>query len=88
MKSETVKHFFSNWPLQRLLGLAAGLFFMYQAIWYQEAIPAFLGAFFLFQAITNTGCLGSRSCAVPGPNSSNSVKNEITDIEFTEIKEE
>lgn len=77
-----------NWPLWRIIALAAGLFFSYQAVWYQDAVPGFLGAFFLFQAVTNIGCLGSRSCAVPEPDKEHHGKDEITDIEFAEIKEE
>lgn len=89
MNSKTINNILSDWPLRRIIGLAAGLFFIYQAFWYQDAIPGFLGAFFLFQAITNTGCLGSRSCAVPEPGSNRSENNnEVTTIEFTEINQD
>ncbi len=88
MDSKVADKLFTNWPLRRWIALGAGAFFLYQAFWYQDAVPGLLGAFFLFQAITNTGCLGSRSCAVPEAKSNRYPTNEINDVEFSEINDE
>lgn len=71
----------NNWHFMRWLRLVLGLFFMVQAVYFMDPIPGFAGAFFLFQALTNSGCCGVNSCATPVNNKSN--PKEIT---FEEIK--
>jgi hypothetical protein len=52
--------------------------------WFRLAISIFIVcSFFLYQALTNTGCCGANGCAVP------TAKNNITNIEdvsFEEVK--
>lgn len=76
----------SGWHLTRWIALGAGLFLGIQAFWYEDGLAAALSAFFLFQAITNSGCMGSpRGCGVQLQDSS--PDNKSKDIEFSEIKE-
>lgn len=48
----------------RFLRLGFGIFFL-QAIQTHDTLTGVVGAFFLFTAVTNTGCCGGGSCAVP-----------------------
>ncbi len=53
---------FSNWNFMRWLRLGIGIYFMYEAISSGEIVLGFLAAFFIIQALTNTGC-GVNGCA-------------------------
>jgi len=69
----------TNWHPMRWVALAIGLFLGYN--WLAESSPVlgFMSLFFLFQAITNTGCLAGQ-CA-PATRELNT-----DDIQFEEIK--
>lgn len=54
----------TNWHSMRWIRLAIGLFLIQQAVQYQQVLFGFMAAFFLFQAIFNTGC-SLNGCAVP-----------------------
>ena len=83
---QTVKdRLFTNWHMMRWVALAAGLFFLVQALRFQDLVSGLIGGFFLFQAVTNTGCLCG-NCTVP-VQSSESSDTKIREVEFTEIKE-
>lgn len=73
----------TNWHPMRwvalVFGLGLGLNWMLNA----APISGFLSIFFLFQAITNTGCLAGQ-CAPEFQPHNGSVK-DIKDIEFEEI---
>lgn len=72
----------SNWHLMRTIRLVAGIFIAYQAIQNQEVFSGLIAAFFLFQAITNTGCCGSNGCSVP----TSTYKDKNQKVSFEEIK--
>ena len=55
----------TNWHLMRWLRLAIALFLGWQLIQRPDIFTAFVATFFLFQALTNTGCCGAGGCAVP-----------------------
>lgn len=74
----------SNWNFMRWFRLAAGIFIGIQAITHHDTLFGFLAAFFLFQAITNTGCCGARGCSVPSTNTSREAS--VQDAEFEEVK--
>lgn len=85
MQSVLRDKLFHNWHTMRWVALGAGLFFLIQAVWYLDGISGFLAAFFLFQAVTNSGCFGSRSCDVS--SQTQELKNgRPKHIEFTELK--
>jgi len=76
---------FSNWHKMRWIALSIGVFLAVMAVWYQEAITGLFSGFFLFQAVTNTGCLVSNSCDVQIQNHNRNLDKE-TEIQFTEVK--
>jgi hypothetical protein len=44
-------------------------------------LSGFVAVFFLFQALTNTGCCGVNGCALPTTNKTRSVKEEMPEGE-------
>lgn len=78
----------TNWSASRRIVLAIGLFFAIQALIFSDGLIAVLGAFFLFQAATNTGCMLSGACGIPARDQVNPESADISNVEFTEIKED
>ncbi len=74
---------FTGWNAMRWIRLALGIFIAIQAVQMHDTLSGIIAAFFLFQAITNTGCCGVTGCAVP---TNKSKSNKIEDIEYEEIK--
>ena len=74
---------FYNWHFMRWLRLALGIFIAVQAYKMHDSFSGVIAAFFLFQAVTNTGCCGSQGCAVP---ISKTNSDKIEDVEFEEVK--
>ena len=74
---------FTGWHFMRWLRLAFGIYVAYQAFVMHDNMLAFLSAFFLFQAVTNTGCCGAQGCAVPITKKESTKAEEV---EFEEIK--
>ncbi|MCZ2102191.1 MAG: alkaline shock response membrane anchor protein AmaP [Chitinophagales bacterium] len=75
---------FANWDFMRWLRLIIGGYFMYVAIVGGESVLGFLAAFFIFQALTNTGC-GVNGCA-PRPYSKTDIQSEDPDYEIIKPK--
>jgi hypothetical protein len=73
---------FNDWYLMRWIRLALGIYIAVQAVQLHDILAGFIAAFFLIQAITNTGCCGARSCTVPAKTNRNNTK----EIDFKEIK--
>ena len=73
----------TGWHFMRLLRLVAGLFITVQAIETHDALSGMIGGFFLFQAVTNTGCCGAEGCAVP---ITKKVNDNIEDVHYEELK--
>ena len=61
----TIQTVMTGWHFMRWLRLGLGIFIGVQAIQMQDTLSGFIAVFFLFQAVTNTGCCGSAGCAVP-----------------------
>jgi hypothetical protein len=80
MDKETI---LQNWNFMRLLRLGLGIYIAIQAVETLSILSGVVASFFIFQAITNTGCCGSNGCAVP-TKKRNPAKTE--DVEFEEIK--
>ena len=68
---------FSNWHFVRWFRLGIGLFIGYQALQLHDSLSGFIAAFFLFQAVTNTGCCGASGCALPNPPQKNINTEEV-----------
>ncbi|SMO47629.1 hypothetical protein [Fodinibius sediminis] len=89
MKKFIEQELLTNWHFMRWVALVLGSFFVFQAFRYWDVIPAVAGMFFLYQAITNSGCLVARTCepavsAVPDEESQTGRAHNVT---YTEIKE-
>lgn len=72
----------------RVVALVAGMFFAYQAVWYWDGLAALVSGFFLFQAVTNSGCFGAQNCAVSDAAHSPKGERSAQKITYSEIKEE
>ena len=53
----------TNWNAMRWFRLCIGAYVAYEAFMTSDPMLGFISAFFLFQAVTNTGCTGSQGCA-------------------------
>jgi hypothetical protein len=77
---------FAGWHPLRWTALGIGLIAGYHWLTEGSAMAGLLAAFFLFQAVTNTGCLGGH-CSTPAvAEIDKSTYNTDTDPEFEEIK--
>lgn len=85
MNMQTELSLFPNWHLMRWVALIAGLFFILQALRYADWLSGFLGAFFLFQAYTNSGCIVG-ACGTNLDRKHKESGSDNKEIEFTEIK--
>ncbi|MCC5928586.1 MAG: hypothetical protein JJU28_05005 [Cyclobacteriaceae bacterium] len=74
----------TNWHVLRWLRLGIGLYAMVMSVMHKDTLLGFVAAFFLFQAVTNTGCCGASACSTGSINSSKA-KNDTEEIEFEEI---
>jgi len=73
----------TNWNFMRFLRLGIGIYIAVQAIETQSVFSGIVAVFFIYQAVTNSGCCGTNGCAVP-IKKSNPDKTE--DVDFEEIK--
>lgn len=78
-----LKTLLSGWSIFRFLWLVMGVLIAIQAISIKDPLAGFLSAFFLFRAVTNTGCCGVSSCSVDKSKAENTT---IENVEFEEIK--
>jgi hypothetical protein len=76
-----IKRILVGWNLIRGLRLLIGAYFAVQAIETQEIFSGIIAAFFLYQAITNTGCCGANTCAVPNAKNNTDKPKEVELIE-------
>ena len=74
---------FTGWNFIRWFRLGFGVFWAAQAIQTHDSLSGFIAVFFLFQAITNTGCCGVNGCAMPITKNKS---DKIEEIEYQEIK--
>lgn len=79
MDKETI---FNNWNFMRWLRLAFGIYIAVQAVETLSIFSGVVAAFFMFQAITNTGCCGTNGCAVPIKKNSSNKSEELESKEI------
>ncbi len=78
----------TNWHLMRIFRLGIGLMMLVMGFQSKDWMLGLFSTFFLYQAITDTGCCGTRGCSTP-PNwkSRNPAETmKETTIEYEEIK--
>lgn len=79
---DTIKfNLFNNWSVVRWIRFGISVVILVQAVMLRDVFLGFLGSFFMFQSLTNTGCCAGGVCA---PNIDQSKQTE--DVEYTEIK--
>lgn len=76
-------HLFTNWHAMRWVALGLGLTLAMNWFINSAPISGFLGIFFLYQAITNTGCLAGQ-CAPSVSAGGN--EDAGSEIDYNEIK--
>ena len=73
----------TGWNFMRWLRLGFGVMIGIQAIQGNDTISGVISVFFLYQAVTNTGCCGSNGCAVPMSKKEEELEKET---QYEEIK--
>jgi len=58
----------SGWNFMRIFRLGLGLLVLIQSLFIGDYLFSAFGVFFIFQALTNTGCCGSSGCPVDYSN--------------------
>jgi hypothetical protein len=79
MRLETL---LTGWHFMRWLRLGLGLMIAFQAVEMHDVWLGLMAVFFLFQAVTNTGCCGASGCAVP----TKTTDGKVEDVTYEEIK--
>ncbi|MBL7892064.1 MAG: hypothetical protein JNL63_05500 [Bacteroidia bacterium] len=74
---------FTGWHFMRWLRLGLGGLMAIQAVQNHDTLSGLIAAFFLFQAVTNTGCCSVNSCTAPATKNN---ADKIEDVEFEEVK--
>jgi hypothetical protein len=78
---------FTNWHLVRVMRLGIGTMLLVMGIQNKEWAMGLFSIFFLYQAITDTGCCGSNGyCPPSGKNRDTTQTVESKEIEYEEIK--
>lgn len=55
----------TGWNFMRWLRLGLGVLIAVQAYQMNDTLSGLLAGFFIFQAVSNTGCCGSGGCSIP-----------------------
>lgn len=84
MKTMSKTTLLSNWHTMRWIALSIGIFLAVMAVWYKDIVTGFLSAFFVFQAVTNTGCMVAQSCGAPQQRGTQT--DTESEINYTEVK--
>jgi hypothetical protein len=79
--SAFVERLTTDWHPMRMIKLVFGIWALVQAVQVRDWAIGLLGAYFLYQVVTNTGCCGSQGCATPTRTRKDDVKG------FTEYEE-
>lgn len=74
----------TNWHLMRIMRLAIGVWMLVMAVQTRDWVVGMFSAFFLYQAVTDTGCCGSKGCYAPPVD--NKSKPLTEEVEYEEIK--
>ncbi len=76
----------TNWHIMRVFRLGIGVWMLVMAIQTHDWAIGLFSAFFLYQAVTDTGCCGTQSCYAPPVKPATKKINAIEDTEYEEIK--
>jgi hypothetical protein len=73
----------TNWHVMRIVRLAIGVWMLVVAVQTRDWVVGLFSAFFLYQAVTDTGCCGSQGCYAPPVRKAKALTEEV---EYEEIK--
>lgn len=73
---------FHNWTIIRIIRLTLSVIIIVQAIQLHDALFGVFGFFFLYQALSNTGCCAMNNCATT--STTNAIDEK--EIELEEVK--
>ncbi len=77
---------FTNWHLVRVMRLGIGIMLIVMGVQSKDWAMGLFSIFFLYQAVTDTGCCGTQGCyAPPATRRSTNTINE-QEAEYEEIK--
>lgn len=82
MISQIKANLLTNWHLGRALRLVFGTYAAIQGIINQDFLSGAIGALFLYQAFTNSGCCAGNACASTPMKDS---VQQTDDVEFEEV---
>ncbi|MCD6012124.1 MAG: hypothetical protein K0Q79_1986 [Flavipsychrobacter sp.] len=76
---------FTNWHLMRILRLGIGIWLLIAGIIMKDWAAGFFSVFFLYQAVTDTGCCSASGCS-PMVNKTGKKVTDVPETEYEEIK--
>jgi len=79
---------FTNWHLARIMRLGIGIMLLIMGIQNKDWAMGLFSVFFLYQAVTDTGCCSSQECNTPAKCEAKGTVTNVPDqdIEYEEIK--
>ena len=78
---------FTNWHLVRIMRLGIGIMFLVMGFQGRDWAIGLFSIFFLYQAVTDTGCCGSQGCYNPPVRKQNKDGVAASDnVEYEEMK--
>ena len=78
---------FTNWHLVRIMKLGIGIMLMVAGIQNKEWAIGLFSLLFIYQAITDTGCCGTKGyCPPSAKRNHNAAPIQNKEIEYEEIK--
>ena len=79
---------FTNWHLMRIFRAAIGIMMLVMGIQNKDWAIGLFSIFFLYQAVTDTGCCGSQGCYNPPGRVNKDIAHteQTEEVEYEEIK--
>jgi hypothetical protein len=76
----------TNWHLMRIFRLGIGIWMVVLAFQTYDWAVGLFGAFFLYQAVTDTGCCGAQGCYTPKRRDSVQSIKAPDEVDYEEVK--
>ncbi len=76
----------TNWHLMRIFRLTMGIWLLVMGIQARDWMVGAFSVFFLYQAITNTGCCGDQGCYAPRKKAGKQLSEAEIPVEYEEVK--
>jgi hypothetical protein len=86
--SSVKQKLFTNWHMVRLFRLAIGIMMLVAGIQNKDWMMGLVSAFFLYQALTDSGCCGTKACYATKTRKTAGSVGPASDetIEYEEVK--